>query len=628
MNKKTIMYIALAGVTLLILIFAVVMMLNAGGNYEEYYSSALELYVAGDYDGAEEFALSALEEDDGAEARVLLAQIYVGQGKYAEALVELDYWEEKFGADTDATTASRVAELRALCEAEVGTGSGGGTETGDITIGGVSVSLDDETLIIEGVELTSADLAAISGLSSLKALSLKDCSIDSVAAFSGLSSLTSLTLSDNEITDVSPLSSLVGLRTLFLDGNAVTNYTPLQGLMSLTTLNIQGMAIDEDSLASLEQALPNCDVYADEPSETAVELTLGGETFMSDVISLDLSEKGISDISVLSQCTKLETLNLTGNEIEDLSPLLDLQELTWLSLWNNKITDISPLLSLTKLEYLDIEENEIENISALSGMTALEKLYTGKNPLQSINTVYGLTSLKSLGLKEAGLTDEDIEGLSALTGLTELMLEDNEELSEKTMDALKEALPNCTITHSELKASGVVLGILEFEIDETEVSAPDLGIEDISTVANFTDIVSLDLNSNLISDISALSGLTTLESLDLSGNYIESVSALSGLTAMQELNLDYNTNLSSLSGLSSMGSLKSLDLSHTAVTDLSALSSLRSLESLSLDSLEIDSLEPLHGMEGLTELYLFGAVVEDAELDAFLDAVPTCNVFK
>ena len=62
-------------------------------------------------------------------------------------------------------------------------------------------------------------------------------------------------------------------------------------------------------------------------------------------------------------------------------------------------------------------------------------------------------------------------------------------------------------------------------------------LEDISALANLTNLKYLDLNSNNITDLSPLAGLVKLETLVLSGNPITDMSPLANLPALESLGL-------------------------------------------------------------------------------------------
>ena len=59
----------------------------------------------------------------------------------------------------------------------------------------------------------------------------------------------------------------------------------------------------------------------------------------SNATKLDLSDKGISDVSPLTGLTNLEELYLEANQITDLTPLAGLTKLKILNLYGNPIPD-------------------------------------------------------------------------------------------------------------------------------------------------------------------------------------------------------------------------------------------------------------------------------------------------
>lgn len=75
---------------------------------------------------------------------------------------------------------------------------------------------------------------------------------------------------------------------------------------------------------------------------------------------LDLSAKGLTQISDLQFLTNLEQLDLSNNQIVDLTPLKNLKRLKQLNLYSNKIKDVSILNTLPNLEEVNTQENPID----------------------------------------------------------------------------------------------------------------------------------------------------------------------------------------------------------------------------------------------------------------------------
>ncbi|MBQ9544674.1 MAG: leucine-rich repeat domain-containing protein [Clostridia bacterium] len=89
---------------------------------------------------------------------------------------------------------------------------------------------------------------------------------------------------------------------------------------------------------------------------------------------LDLSGKGLSDISFLSAAINLTELDLGDNEITDVSPLAKLTKLARLNLKNNRINDVNVLLSLKDLRELDLRGNPLTDRTVLDFMTDVNVL--------------------------------------------------------------------------------------------------------------------------------------------------------------------------------------------------------------------------------------------------------------
>jgi Leucine-rich repeat (LRR) protein len=126
----------------------------------------------------------------------------------------------------------------------------------------------------------------------------------------------------------------------------------------------------------------------------------------------------------------------------------------------------------------------------------------------------------------------------------------------------------------------------------------------LALLAEFTDLVWLDLEHNFITDISPLAGLTKLQRLDLDYNWnLSDISPLAGMVDMVELDIN-DTSVTDLSPLVNMSKLEKLDLKRNPVTDLSPISGLTSLKKINLSNTHVVNLSPLAGLTGLEWLEL------------------------
>ncbi|MBU9713514.1 CotH kinase family protein [Evansella tamaricis] len=129
--------------------------------------------------------------------------------------------------------------------------------------------------------------------------------------------------------------------------------------------------------------------------------SLEGIQHMTGLISLDLRDNNIEDISYLSELTKLKNLNLRGNRLKDIESLANLESLIELNLRDNSIQDISPLSDLIVLRDLNLRYNQITNIEALRNLESLrDRLYLEGNSITDYSPI-------SNYLKE--INDTDVE---------------------------------------------------------------------------------------------------------------------------------------------------------------------------------------------------------------------------
>ncbi|MCY4553563.1 MAG: leucine-rich repeat domain-containing protein [Candidatus Poribacteria bacterium] len=114
---------------------------------------------------------------------------------------------------------------------------------------------------------------------------------------------------------------------------------------------------------------------------------------------LNVSDKGIVNLTGLEHATDLQSLGLVRNKIQDLSPLSGLTGLGYLNLGNNQISDLRPLAALTRLEFLHLWRNQIKDISPLAGLVNLKNLNLSRNQIADISPLVGLPNLENFDIR-------------------------------------------------------------------------------------------------------------------------------------------------------------------------------------------------------------------------------------
>lgn len=115
-----------------------------------------------------------------------------------------------------------------------------------------------------------------------------------------------------------------------------------------------------------------------------------------------------------------------------------------------------------------------------------------------------------------------------------------------------------------------------FGIRVERVSLNCEDVADISRLADFTNLESLQLGYATGRDLSPLAKLTTLRRLKLMNSGRIDLSIVAGLHQLEELAL-YNSTIEDLTPLMKLSNLRELDLYNTKVSDLSPLFVLRNL---------------------------------------------------
>ena len=557
-------------ILLLVLLAVTLLNYNRPDIYGLNMAAARESIEAGDYDSALRSLRKAAAEQESEECLLLMADCYEAQGNLDKAL-EILRGMEPSAADVSERILRIDEQRQEIREAD------------KLTILGRYMEAATTDLVLDDMELSDADLREICRLYALDRLSLMNNDVADISPLAQLGGLDVLNLSGNRIRDISALAGLTELRILYLDGNPVEDLSPLYGLENLNTLSVREMELSKEQLAELTAALPGCAIYSDAEKTDASDITIGGVTFKSDVVQLDLSDRGIRDISALAECRELRWLKLGGNEISDLQPLMNIPGLESLDVSDNELVDLRPLMGLARLRTLNAANNQLMDTAALGSITSLTSLDLSGNPLTDLSGLQKLRNLQLLKLMNTGIGDENLADLGGLVLLKTLSLEGNEGISNEAMSDLKSQLPFCTILHSDLVYSTQI----------GEKSYP-------------SNLVELDLSGENLTDLSGIEKLSCLETLKLSQNHLTSV-----------YQLEY---------CASRLTIKYLDLSYNELTDVSAISGYSAVETVNLTGNQIKSIQCLQRLPSLKTLYVGGNPLTEEQLAAFREALPDCEL--
>ena len=235
---------------------------------------------------------------------------------------------------------------------------------------------------------------------------------------------------------------------------------------------------------------------------------------------LDLSSRGLTDVSALAGLSGVRELDLADNAIADLSPLAGLTGLQVLDLSGNRIADIATLAGLTELKRLNLSDNRIEALSALAGLSGLKVLDLSGNRIGAVSPLAGLTGLERLNL--SGNRIGELWPLAGLGGLQVLLLDGNGVADVLGLSPLA-GLENLGLSGNR--------------------------IADIGLLGQLGGLRRLDLSGNAVADISALGEVSGLLWLRLPGNPVSDVTPLGRLQQLRWLWLDPATGMETLAPL-------------------------------------------------------------------------------
>lgn len=301
-----------------------------------------------------------------------------------------------------------------------------------------------ELSIYEGC--SDADLAAISGMTSLEYLEVSDGGITEMGVenLRRLPNLRDLILYDNPITDIG-MTHLRGLRKLQVLDIRKTKITDrglhlLPELPRLRKLWLDETDVTDGGLKSLEK-FPNLKFL----SLRETRVTGAGMRYvrrLQDLEGIELSETAVGDNAseYLNALPQLKSLDLFGTKITDngIERLRTLRNLEYLDLSHTGASNNSmPFLGqLQNLEFLSLIDNQVTD-------AGIEEL-VGPSPVEATERVPNLRKLKTLRLDGTKISDDSLPVLKRLESLEDLWLMSTH-VSDTAVAELKSGMPRLQI---------------------------------------------------------------------------------------------------------------------------------------------------------------------------------------
>ena len=261
-------------------------------------------------------------------------------------------------------------------------------------------------LTITNTSVSQEELATIAALPKLKKLTLQNCSIAGITPLQKAIGLEYLDISGNgAIRNISALSSLTNLQELDLKNNAVTDLSAISSLSSLTKLDVSSNNIK--SLAPVS-GLKRLSWLS---AGTNVINDLGKLGSLSALTYLDLSGNKLTNVNTIASCSELKELNISSNALTSIEKLSSLKKLEHFDFSYNQITKLPQFTKSCELITITGSNNKLTSLDALSGLKNLNVVNMDYNS--------GVSSVKALAkcpvLIEVNVYGTKVKNVSALT---------------------------------------------------------------------------------------------------------------------------------------------------------------------------------------------------------------------
>lgn len=172
-------------------------------------------------------------------------------------------------------------------------------------------------LRLDGLNITDASLAGVSGATGLTKLSLNsNPALTDISALSGMHALTQLTMQGNAITSLAPLADATEMTILGASNNAITSVAPLARLTKMDALTLSNNQITD--LSGLEDMSVLTQLWVNENPLDGRISALANKPLLH---SLNITRTGTRDFLPLAASTNLTTFQAAYNEIRSLEGL-------------------------------------------------------------------------------------------------------------------------------------------------------------------------------------------------------------------------------------------------------------------------------------------------------------------
>ncbi|WP_428663064.1 DUF4062 domain-containing protein [Runella sp.] len=454
------------------------------------------------------------------------------------------------------------------------------------------------SLTLKGIPIE--DLKLISNFSSLRYLSINDCSnlksLDGIEVFKYLSELI---IEKTAIKKLKGVETLEMINSIRIDNNdSLRNTDELRNLKSLSVLDIGG------------KGMSNLDLIRN----------------LDSLKSLTINTGDIEDLNGVESLKSLTNLVIKSRNVKNIKSLGNSKSITFLNLSNTGLIDLQGLGSSETLDSLVINENpSLLNLHGIENNKRISAIFLERNPgLKSLIGIKNLGSLKTLiinsndslenldGLENVSLSLFRINNNNKLLNLKDvqnvsvdsLFVENN--FFIKTLDGIDKlksisflSINNNTNLYT-LKETQKLNRLNSLILENNK------NLTDINAIEKIRTPFSLALKGDIgVHNMRQIANSKMIISLIIQGESINSLEGLENIKSLTSLAINYNNNGNLFKKIKTNESISSVIISGGQVPDLDKLKNLKNLSSLSISSSSLinpDERPNLKGIENLVSL--------------------------
>lgn len=244
----------------------------------------------------------------------------------------------------------------------------------ELALDGQSNFSDLSLINLESLTKLSLNNTAITDLSALQTASklIKICisgtKVTDLSPLSALPALTAIEASETGVTNLVPIASMEKLLSLDVSGCSLTSLPDESMWLKLDTFKAASCGLKDLKLLSNCTKLKELDV-SNNPLLTSLGTVI--DQNHDTLTSVYAAHTGLSadEVAALGRCSMLKNLTLSGLSLSSLDFCHTLPELVLIRAEGCGLTDISGLSECTKLVTVMLSFNQLTDISGLSGIT-------------------------------------------------------------------------------------------------------------------------------------------------------------------------------------------------------------------------------------------------------------------